>query len=68
MGWSQILTVFLEVIETASLLAFDWDGGQGLECVQFGAEEDVDDTQGRSTNGLRLSLVGSTFHTMGQRF
>jgi len=42
MGRSQILTVLLEVIETASLLAFDWDGGQGLECVQFRPEEDVD--------------------------
>ena len=62
MGSSQILTVFLEVIETADLLAFDWDGGQGLECVQLRPEEDVGNAQSRSTNDLRLSRVGPRSH------
>ena len=61
MGWSQILTVFLEVIETANLLAFDWDRGQGLECVELRPEEDVGNIQSRSTNDLRLSRVGPRF-------
>jgi hypothetical protein len=61
MGWSQILTIFLEVIKAANLLAFDWDGGQGLECVQLRAEEDICHTQGRSTNDLRLIACRSTF-------
>jgi hypothetical protein len=63
--WSQILTILLEVIETAGLLAFDWDGGQGPECIQFRPEEDVDNTQSRSTNEPRLSRVGPTFHAIG---
>jgi hypothetical protein len=62
MGWSQILTVFLEAIETANLRAFDWDRGQGLEWVQFRPEKDVGNTQSRSTNDLRLSRVGPRSH------